>query len=959
MAAESPEQREQRRLDTLRSLAVLDSGPEELFDRAAAIAAATCRTPIALVSFVDEERQWFKACVGLDLSETPRSVSFCAHAIASAEPTIVPDARLDARFSDNPLVVGPPYIRFYAGAPITVGNGTRLGSMCVIDTEPRDGLDATQQEVLTNLAAMLADAVQVRRQALAAADASQARAHLAAIVQSSRDAILSKALDGTIVSWNPAAEALYGYRADEVVGSSIARIIPPDRIDEMRAVLDQVAAGGVIDHLETVRVRKDGRHVPVLLTISPIRNDDGEVVGASTIARDITEQKRLEAELHAARDQAMESSRLKSEFLATMSHEIRTPLNGVVGMIGLLVDSDLDPEQRRYAETANRSADALMSVLNDILDFSKIEAGRLDLEVIRFDLRLVMDDVAEILAERAHAKQLELVVVVEPDVPDIVRGDPGRVRQVLLNLVSNAIKFTESGEIVVRADVVEKTSTQVCVRIAVRDTGVGIEAAALGSLFEPFTQADASTTRHYGGTGLGLAIAARLAELMGGSLEAESEPGRGSTFSFTIRLEKDTSPPPALSPVRTDLDGVRVLIVDDNATNRTILENQVAAWGMKSVSVSSGSAALRVIDEAVQAGDGFDVALLDLGMPDMDGLALASNIRSRRTTASLPIVLLTSTAVRGAADAARQVGIDAFLPKPVRQSQLFDAIATVLGSTELPTMVTRHTLAESRARRQPRVLVAEDNPVNQQVVAAMLAKLGYRADIVGNGAEAIDAIGRRPYGAVLMDCQMPEMDGYAATSQIRTTEAPGTRLPIIALTAGAMAGEREKCFAAGMDDYLTKPINVALLERTLRRWVGNDGDNSTEAVVRQPDPIAEALLDDGQVAELRGFGADAAGRASLAQLVQTYVETGQRRVGELGEAVAAGDLDRAATLGHSLAGSSANMGARTVARLARQVEQAAVDGVLDTVAELTKELGDAFPATAAALTDALVTREQS
>ncbi|HUP87341.1 MAG TPA: response regulator [Acidimicrobiales bacterium] len=819
---------EGRRLAALRSYEVLDTSPESLFDRAAAIAAATCRAPMALVSFVDEDRQWFKACIGLEAAETPRDVAFCSHAILSDEVLVVPDAREDARFEANPSVVGPPYVRFYAGAPIVVDEGVRLGTVCVIDTEPRAGLEPIERHVLTDVAAMVADGLDIRRRALAAREAIAARSHLAAIVESSRDAILSKTLSGEVVSWNRGAEMLYGYTSTEMVGTSAGRLIPPDRPQEMHSILGQIRAGEIIEQLETVRVRKDATHVPVRLTVSPIRDAAGTVVGASTIAHDITEQKQLEMELNAARDEATEASRLKSEFLATMSHEIRTPLNGVVGMIGLLVDSDLDAEQRRYADTAGRSAEALMSVLNDILDFSKIEAGRLDLESIAFDLRNVLDDVAEILAERAQAKGLELVSYTTPDVPDVVAGDPGRLRQVLLNLVSNAIKFTDAGEVVVRATRVEESATRVCVRVAVSDTGVGIDPARLSALFEPFTQADASTTRRYGGTGLGLAISARLAEMMGGDLRAEAVPGGGSTFSFTLALAKvtETAPAPAAPTPRSDLRGLRVLIVDDNATNRTILEHQVASWGMTSVSADSGEAALDILDETSDGG--FDVALLDLDMPGLDGLELAARIRSEPTTAALPLVLLTSAAVRGTAEAARRAGIQAYLPKPVRQSQLFEALATVLGSGEAPALVTRHTLAEGRAGRLPRILVAEDNSVNQLVVVAMLGKLGYRTDVVANGLEAVDSVMRGRYGAVLMDCQMPEMDGYEATERIRQHGGTRPRLPIIALTAGAMEGERERCLGAGMDDFLTKPISFEALDRTLRRWLGEESGEAVE-----------------------------------------------------------------------------------------------------------------------------------
>ena len=597
-------------------------------------------------------------------------------------------------------------------------------------------------------------------------------------------------------------------------------LVHPDDREALHADLDRAVTDLDSFEREYRFLRDEGEPGWVYARASVETGEAGEAIGLRGIAQDISERKRLETELASARDRAMEVSRLKSEFLATMSHEIRTPMNGVIGMVGLLLDSDLNPEQREYAETARMSGEALLTIINDILDFSKIEAGRLEQEVIDFDLRTVIEEVGELLGEQAHGKGLELAILMNPAVPTAVRGDPGRLRQVLINLVGNAIKFTREGEILVRAGVAEELDDEVLIRIEVSDSGVGIPAHARKALFEPFSQADASTTRVYGGTGLGLAISKQLVELMGGAIHVESEVGTGSVFTFTVRLLKQPQPRGPVPVPGLALKGLRVLIVDDNATNRKILGQQLAGAGMVPATADSGASATEALRAGLKDAQPFDLALLDMKMPETDGVELARAIHGQEALASLPLVLLTSGGLRGSATAAREAGIAAYLTKPVRHSHLLDAIATVMGGggTDAP-LVTRHTIAESRSRAHSRLLVADDNPVNQMVAVALLGKIGYRADVVGNGAEAVDAVSRIDYGAVLMDCQMPEMDGYEATGEIRRREAGGPHIPIIAMTAGALKGDRERCLAAGMDDYVAKPVQIDELAEALRRWV--------------------------------------------------------------------------------------------------------------------------------------------
>jgi two-component system sensor histidine kinase/response regulator len=912
------EDTEPSRLRVLRSLKVLDTGPESLFDAAVQAAAAACRTPIALVSFVDEDRQWFKARVGLDTTETPHEISFCAHVVAGGELLVVNDATTDPRFSTSPFVTGPPHIRFYAGAPIRA-EGFVLGSVCVIDTEPRQGLEEAELQALSAIARMVSDALALRADALAGAESAVARGHLAAIVDSSDDAILSKTLDGTILSWNAGAAHLYGYTSEEIVGRNVSDLVPEDRPDEVAGILERLRAGERIEHFETVRVRKDGSRMDVSLSISPIRDSEGRITAASTIARDIGEQKRLAAELEIARDQALEASRLKSDFLATMSHEIRTPLNGVIGMTGVLLDTELDADQRRYAEMVRISGEALLAVINDILDFSKIEANRLDLEAMDFDLASAVEDVADMVADRAQAKRLEVGVLIDHDVPAAVCGDPGRVRQVLLNLVSNAIKFTGvGGEVVIRCSAQDVSEESVVVRVDVADTGVGISEQERQRLFEPFSQADSSTSRVHGGTGLGLAISKRLVELMHGDLTVESAPGQGSTFTVTIpfRLAEAGSARPTLPP--RDLAHLHVLIVDDNATNRMILEHQVSTWGMRHASAADATAALDLLDEAQRRGDRFDVALVDVEMPGMDGLELARRIVADRRLEGLPVLLLTSAGVRGSVAGARAAGVAAYLAKPVRASHLYDAIVTVVGTPPDAPMVIASTIARGLAERRPPILIVEDNAVNQQVASAMLAKLGYRSDVASNGREALEAIDRVRYGAVLMDCQMPEMDGFEATDELRRLEPSGRHLPVIALTAGAMKGERERCVAAGMDDYLSKPVKLEQLAAVLKRWTGDHP--RTSAAPDTESHAEDPALDAAQIDELRSLADSPDGQMQLAHLVSNFADGAHTRVAELQEAVAAGDLARVRSLAHSLAGTSATFGAAGIRNLAARLE---------------------------------------
>jgi two-component system, sensor histidine kinase and response regulator len=687
------------------------------------------------------------------------------------------------------------------------------------------------------------------------------------VAESASDAIVSADATGQIISWNKAAHRIFGYSETEALASSLTSLMPElYRAAHEAGIVRHDSTGETFVTGKSVELagrRKDGSEFPLELSLN------SWLTGAERfycgIIRDITARKLIEVELKQARDAALESVRLKSDFLANMSHEIRTPMNGVIGMAGLLLETDLTPSQREDAATIQSSAEALLVIINDILDFSKIEAGMMRFENIDFELRGLVEAPVELLAERAQLKGLELASLVYSDVPTALKGDPGRLRQVLTNLIGNAIKFTNRGEVVVIVTRMSETPTSVTLRFEIRDSGIGISAEVQRVLFQPFTQADGSTTRKHGGTGLGLAISKQLIELMGGEVGIDSMPGDGATFWFTARFDKQLVPGTSGEPAG-NLSGARVLIVEDNGATRNILNHQTTSWRMIATEADSGKQALELLRTGAMKGEPFDIAVLDLVMPDIDGFQLAEAIKSDATIASVALVLLPPFGKRGHGERAKQAGIAAYLPKPVRQSHLHDCLTEVLArsfSNEpglLPPLVTRHSLREAESKQKVkafsslRILIAEDNLVNQKVALRQLYSLGYRAEAVPNGRELLRALESCEVDIILMDCQMPEMDGFAATAEIRRREGTARHTPIIAMTANALDGDREACLAAGMDDYLSKPVKSESLRLKLEHWskppelakVRRDCDEANQCT-------GGSVIDHSQLASLGGF----------------------------------------------------------------------------------------------------------
>ena len=785
------------------------------------------------------------------------------------------------------------------------------------------------------------------------------------IVDTALDAFVAMDAAGVIVDWNPQAETTFGWTREEALGENLAGKIIPERYREQHTLglaryLDSGEQNVLQRRLELTALHRNGTEFPVELTISPITDDERTLFSA--FIHDISKRKQAERELRESKEAAESANRAKSDFLANMSHEIRTPMNAIIGMTELVLDMELTQSQRDYLSMVRGSAESLLTLINDILDFSKIEAGKLELEAVTFSLRECLGDTLKSLALRAHREELELACHIDPTVPDWLIGDPARLRQIVVNLVGNAIKFTERGEVVVHADVDEQSDGSVQLHFAVADTGIGIPPGKIRTVFGAFEQADSSTTRRYGGTGLGLAICARLARLMRGTVWAESELGKGSTFHFSVRLGLADAPPKPVE--RRTVQGNRILVVDDNATNRLILDEMLRNWGIDVTAVESVDEALAALQGARDDDQPFQLVLSDVHMPERDGFDLAQQMHDDGSLEQAVVMMLTSGDRSGDIAKCRELGVAAYLRKPVKQSELFDVLVKALGIDGMDESDVESSDGELRGDVELptlRVLLAEDSVVNQKLALALLKKWGLTVSVAQNGVQAVELATTQEFDLILMDIQMPEMDGLEATRRIRASEAEtGGHRPIIAMTAHAMTGDREECLEAGMDSYVSKPVRSWQLKQEIAGFFPEGtvtvSANRSSEIVSADDAVKDArcayIVDWPK--PLKIVQGD---RDLLREVAAAFLEESRMVMRDLKKAAEAGDARSFQRAAHTIKASFRTFGVESAHDLAFDLECAGKEERIDSVTERIPELEAAVESVTEQLKHFVDTRE--
>jgi two-component system, sensor histidine kinase and response regulator len=854
---------ESARLEALRSIRGLTRDSDPRFDDLARLAAEICGVPFAVIGFVEESGEWFKSRIGIPATELSREGGFCSATIEESNFLRVDDASGDARFAGNPLVTQPPEVCFWLGIPL-VREGQPIGALGVMDRRPRP-VSAPQLRALGVIARQIISQLDLgditarsRRSlddlALAREMLEESEDRFKDLFEHADDWVMSISAAGRVLHTNNACLHALGY--EELAGRSIEDLVEPGTRRDFNETFDRVMRSGVAERVETVFLNADGLQITVEGGLNP-KVIAGKAVLSRVIFRDISDRKRYEAELSRARDAALESARLKSQFLTNISHEIRTPMNGIVGMLDLLLDTELDEEQKEFSRTALSSAEALLATINNILQISRLETGKAAVSIADFDLQRTAEKIVEVMEIAADEKSLRIQLEIDPSLPPVLRGDVAKYRQTLTNLVSNGVKFTREGSVKVRLLRDRDTDTHVLVRTEVRDTGSGIPEHLKESLFEPFTQADGSTTREQSGAGIGLATAKRLVELMGGVLGLESRPGEGTTVWFTIPFETQPHRHAAMAPLRRGLKGLHALLLDASVSSSQLIRHYLQdEWEVRVESVSKPVEALSLARRSAKNDDPFDVVLYDINTPELDGWEFAEALGSDPSLEGTPVILITPLGERLDAEEMRAAGITGAVSKPVEKAELFDALTSVaLGKStsrseppvaapdsfgpELPELPVGFAFAlpsegsatvlededldhlpsavPAEMAGKLKILLAEDNVLNQKVALLQLRKLGLEADAVMNGMQVIEAVRKADYDVILMDCQMPQMDGYEATKEIRRREGDRRRIRIIAMTAHALEGDRERCLAAGMDDYLSKPLKQDELIEALGR----------------------------------------------------------------------------------------------------------------------------------------------